>query len=58
MARLDATWRVGLASGVLIALLTIVGVWLAARGGNTAPLGLGVLGWLVFMGWLEKGVTK
>lgn len=58
---LDKTWQVGIGWGVLLTLLTVAGVWLAAHtpgAMGTAPLILGVLGWLAFMGWLEKGVTK
>jgi hypothetical protein len=55
---LDQTWQVGLGWGLLLTILTVLGVWLGVQQGSTMPLGLGVLGWLAFMGWLEKGVTK
>lgn len=61
---LDPTWQVGIGWGIVIILLTVGGVWLgvawAAQGSSmaTAPLVLGVLGWVAFLGWLEKGVTK
>jgi hypothetical protein len=56
--KLDQTWQTGLAWGVILTLLTVGGVWLAARSNTTAALGLGVLGWILFMLWLEKGVAK
>lgn len=56
--KLDPTWQVGLGWGVLIIILTVAGVWLGVTGGTMMYTGLGLLGWLLFMGWLEKGVTK
>ncbi|MCA1813374.1 MAG: hypothetical protein LC624_05410 [Halobacteriales archaeon] len=56
--KLDQTWQAGIGWGVLLTILTVGGVWLAVRMASTAALGLGVLGWVVFMAWLEKGVTK
>ncbi|HEV8361273.1 MAG TPA: hypothetical protein VGR28_12545 [Candidatus Thermoplasmatota archaeon] len=55
---LDKTWQVGLGWGIVLTALTVGGVWLAARSGSTAPIGLGVLGWILFVLWLEKGVPK
>lgn len=56
MAKLDATWQVGLAWGIVITALTIAGVWWGVRMNSTAPIGLGFVGWLLLLAWLEKGV--
>lgn len=56
--RLDQTWQVGLGWGILLTILTIAGVWYAFRGGSNAAMLLPILGWVGFVAWLEKGVTK
>lgn len=53
---LDQTWKVGIGWGLLISILTILGVAMGASWGTTIPLGLGFVAWLVFMAWLERGV--
>lgn len=55
---LDQTWQVGLAWGIVLFALTVAGVYMAFRNGMQPAMLLPVLGWLAFMGWLEKGVTK
>lgn len=54
----DQTWQVGLGWGIVITALTVAGVWYAVRAGSMMFTGLGVVGWLLLMAWLEKGVTK
>ena len=56
--KLDATWQMGLALGILLTVLTILGVWYAARQDSTIGLGLPILGYIAVLAWLEKGVTK
>lgn len=54
---LDQTWKVGLAWGIVIIALTVAGTWYSFKSGGTPwAMALGVLGWVGFMGWLEKGV--
>lgn len=56
---LDQTWQVGLAWGIVIIALTVAGAWAAFKMGMTPwAMVLGLVGWVAFVGWLEKGVTK
>lgn len=56
--KLDPTWQVGIGWGVVIVALTVAGIYVGVRMDSTTATGLGILGWLGFLAWLEKGVTK